>query len=240
MTDAKKASYGAEAPHSLVAKCAQEAMRNAIGSMIVDDLMRKRDIIAAGVLREVNEKAGTCGMECISYVVDDITVPEHIKKELERAVTSQKQRLETVKASEGEREAAINKAEGLKRAAELESEGKKIAEINAAEGAAKAKIIRARADAEAIEVEAGAQAEALNKIGQAARGNSEAVTIRVAEEALKTWTGMLGKGNTIVTSPGTSSIESLLLQALSTYSNARKGVKETLQEKEAEKAPQVP
>jgi regulator of protease activity HflC (stomatin/prohibitin superfamily) len=216
ITDPKAAAYGADSPFSLATIYAQAAMRNAVGELTLDELLNKRESINTKVLEAVNNHTKQYGLECLGYEIKGLKVPPHIEDEMARQVASERKRRETVLTSEGQKTAAINEAEGLKKAAELSSEGQKAAQINAAQG-----------NAEQRRIEAIAEAEALNVVGKALRENPEAASMRVTSEALRTWSGMLGKSNTIVTSAGASPVEALLSQALATYSRSQAELKAT-------------
>lgn len=209
VTNAKEAAYGAESPFSLATIYAQSAMRSAVGSLTLDELLNQREAINKIVIYNVNEKTNVYGLECLGYEIKGFSVPKHIEDEMSRQVTSERKRRETVMDAEGKKAAAIENAEGEKRAAELVSEGKKIAIINEAEAAAKKRII-----------DADSEAQALERIGHAIRKNPEAAAIRLASESLKTWEGMLGKSNTMIVPQNTDPVGALLPQALSAYTRA--------------------
>ena len=148
-------------------------------------------------------------MQCLGYEIKGLKVPSHVEEEMARQVTSERKRRETVLNSQGEREASINRAEGNKTSAQLNSEGDKIAKINEAEGNARKRLIEAQAEAEALQL-----------IGNALRENPEAASVRLASEALKTWSGMVGKSNTMIIPADMSPLEALLPQALAAFSRS--------------------
>ena len=57
-------------------------------------------------------------------------------------------------------------------------------------------------------------------IGNALRENPEAASVRLASEALKTWSGMVGKSNTMIIPADMSPLEALLPQALAAFSRS--------------------
>lgn len=209
ITNPESAAYGAKNPFSLATIYAQAAMRNAVGELTLDELLNQREAINRKVLVGVNKQANDYGLECLGYEIKGLQVPAHIEEEMARQVTSERKRRETVLNSQGEREASINKAEGNKTSAQLNSEGEKIAKINEAEGNAQKRLIEAQAEAEALKL-----------IGIALRENPEAAAVRLASEALKTWSGMVGKSNTMIIPANTSPLEALLPQALAAFTRS--------------------
>jgi regulator of protease activity HflC (stomatin/prohibitin superfamily) len=221
VVDPKAAAYGANSPFTLATIYAQAAMRNAIGELTLDELLNQRERINHKVFEAVNKQTNPYGLECLGYEIKGLQVPQHIEEEMARQVTSERKRRETVLNSQGEREAAINKAEGLKISSQLSSEGQKIAQINEAEGNAQKRLIEARAEAQALEL-----------IGKAIRDNPEGASIRLANEALKAWEGMLGKSNTMVIPANVNPLEVLLPQALAAYTRSTDMLKETFKKDE--------
>lgn len=213
----REAAYGAESPFSLATIYAQSAMRNAVGELTLDELLNKREEINKKVFDAVNKQTNSYGLECLGYEIKDLSVPKHIEEEMARQVTSERKRRETVLNAEGEKSAAINQAEGKKRAAELNSEGEKIAKINEAEANAQKRLIEAKAEAEALEM-----------IGKAIRENPEGAAIRVANESLNTWKGMLGQSNTMIIPQNVDPVSALLPQALAAFTRANQAVKEQI------------
>lgn len=209
ITNSESAAYGAKNPFSLATIYAQAAMRNAVGELTLDELLNQREAINRKVFEAVNKHTKDYGLECLGYEIKGLQVPDHIEEEMARQVTSERKRRETVLNSQGEREASINKAEGNKTSAQLNSEGDKIAKINEAEGNAKKRLIEAQAEAEALKI-----------IGNALRENPEAASVRLASEALKIWSGMLGKSNTMIIPANTNPLEALLPQALAAYTRS--------------------
>ena len=207
--DPKSAAYGAKNPFSLTAIYAQAAMRNAVGELTLDELLNQREIINRKVFDAVNSQTQGYGLQCLGYEIKGLKVPSHVEEEMARQVTSERKRRETVLNSQGEREASINRAEGNKTSAQLNSEGDKIAKINEAEGNARKRLIEAQAEAEALQL-----------IGNALRENPEAASVRLASEALKTWSGMVGKSNTMIIPADMSPLEALLPQALAAFSRS--------------------
>lgn len=97
-----------------VAKFAQTTMRNVIGKHVLDDLLTERDAVAEEIRQIVDEIADKWGVDIQKVELQDIALPEEMKRVMARQAEAERDKRGVIIEAEGEFAAA----EKLKQAAD--------------------------------------------------------------------------------------------------------------------------
>ncbi len=178
VTDPMRASYGSSNYVVAITQLAQTSLRSVIGKLELDKTFEERDIINAQVVAAIDEAALNWGVKVLRYEIKDLTPPKEILLAMQRQITAEREKRALIAASEGRRQEQINIATGEREAFIARSEGEKQAAINNAQG-----------EAAAISAVAEATAGAISRVAAAISepGGSQAVQLRVAEQAVEAY-----------------------------------------------------
>jgi regulator of protease activity HflC (stomatin/prohibitin superfamily) len=204
-----------------VIQLATTTMRNAIGSMELDQCFQNRDNINASILAAMTDATQPWGVQVTRYEIKDITPPTSIKEDMEKQMTAEREKRSVILTAEGVKTAAITKAEGLKRARVLDAEAAKAELVLAAEASKESQILEASGKAEAIRLVADADSSALNVVGAAAITNEgqQAVRLTLAQDAIAAHKAIAAEGSVILTDGKTSdNIGNTVAQAIAVSS----------------------
>ena len=166
VTDAGAATNNVTDYKLAVIQLAMTTMRNAIGSMELDECFQNRDTINAHILTAMTEATQPWGVMVTRYEIRDITPPQSIKEDMEKQMTAEREKRSVILTAEGVKTSAITEAEGLKRARVLDAEAAKAEQVLAAEAEKQKRVLEAQGKAEAIRLVAEAEAAALKVVGQ--------------------------------------------------------------------------
>jgi len=97
---------------------AQTVLRDVIGDVELDELLQKRDEISERIRKIVDEITDAWGVDVTSVKIQDIIIPEDIKRAIARQAEAERERRAVIILSEGE----IKAAENLQKAAKILSE----------------------------------------------------------------------------------------------------------------------
>lgn len=180
-------------------------IRSVIGSMVLDEVLSKRDVINAHLLRVIDDATHPWGVKVLRVEIKDIAPPQDLVDAMARQMKAERDKRAIILESEGYRQAEILQAEGERQAIILEAQARREA---------------AFLDAEARERFAQAEAKATTDISEAIdNGNMQAVNYLVAIK-------YLGAVNNLATSENTK----LMLMPLETAGviGAIAGIKEII------------
>ncbi len=93
---------------------AQTVLRDIIGNVELDELLQKREEIGEKIRKIVDEITDKWGIDVTGVRLQDIVIPEEIKRAIARQAEAERERRAVIIKSEGE----IKAAENLKKAAE--------------------------------------------------------------------------------------------------------------------------
>lgn len=182
---------------------AMTSMRNAIGTMELDECFQNRAAINAEIQKAMLEATQPWGIIVLRFELLEITIPASIKEDMERQMSAERQKRSAILTAEGEKAAAIAKAEGHKASIVLEAEAAKEQQVLAAMASKESQILEAEGKAAAIKLVAVADAEALQTVGDAAAtpNGRVAVNFKLAQNTIDAHKA-IAKQSTIVLTDG--------------------------------------
>ena len=224
VTDAAAATNNVTDYKMAVIQLAMTTMRNAIGSMELDECFQSRDAINATILNAMTEATHPWGVMVTRYEIKDISPPQSIREDMEKQMTAEREKRSVILTAEGVKTAAITEAEGLKAARVLDAEAAKAEQVLAAEADKEAQILQAMGKATAIRLVAEADASALKTIGDIAKTESgeSAVILKLAREAIDAHRAIADE-STVVLSDGKTSdnVVNTVAQAIAVSSSLK-------------------
>ncbi len=224
VTDAAAATNNVTDYKMAVIQLAMTTMRNAIGSMELDECFQSRDAINATILTAMTEATQPWGVMVTRYEIKDISPPQTIREDMEKQMTAEREKRSVILTAEGVKTAAITEAEGLKAARVLDAEAAKAEQVLAAEATKESQILEAMGKAAAIRLVATADANALTTVGDAAKTESgkSAVTFKLAQDAIEAHRAIAAE-STVVLSDGKTSgnIANTVAQAIAVSSSLK-------------------
>jgi len=201
VTDAGAATNNVTNYKLSVIQLAMTSMRNAIGSMELDECFQNRDLINGNILSSMTEATTPWGVQVTRYEIKDITPPQSIKEDMEKQMTAEREKRSVILTAEGVKLSAITRAEGEKRSKVLSAEAEKAQQVLLAEADKEKQILEATGKAEAIRLVAEADAAALNVIGSAAATTEgkQAVQLTLAQQTIEAHRAIAAEGSVILT-----------------------------------------
>ena len=224
VTDAAAATNNISDYKLSVTQLAMTTMRNAIGSMELDECFQNRDAINAKILSSMTEATAPWGVMVTRYEIKDITPPQTIREDMEKQMTAEREKRSVILTAEGVKSAAITEAEGQKRARVLDAEAAKSEQVLAAEASKESQILTAMGKAEAIRLVAEADAGALLVVGNVANteGGQSAVMLTLAQNAIIAHQAIASDSTVVLTDGKTGeNIANTVAQAIAVSSSLK-------------------
>jgi len=207
-----------------VTQLAMTTMRNAIGSMELDECFQNRDMINAQILNAMTEATAPWGVMVTRYEIKDIMPPQTIREDMEKQMTAEREKRSVILTAEGVKTAAITEAEGHKQARVLDAEAAKAEQVLAAEASKESQVLMAVGKAEAIRLVAEADASALEVVGSAANTDQgkAAVTLTLAQDAISAHQAIASESTVVLTDGKTGdNIANTVAQAIAVSSSLK-------------------
>ncbi len=110
VADASKAIINVQDYTYAVAQYAQTALRDVIGQMSLDEVLAEREQIGKQIEAIVEKESISWGIEVTGIKMQDIDMPEDLKRLMSRQASSEREKRATIIKAEGDRMAAENLA----------------------------------------------------------------------------------------------------------------------------------
>ncbi len=108
ITDAGKSVIEVENFYFAVSQLAQTTMRNAVGEVTLDELLKNRDEIAAKIQIIVDKASDPWGILVESVELKDVVLPENLKRTMAKEAEAEREKRAVIIKAEGEVAAAEN------------------------------------------------------------------------------------------------------------------------------------
>jgi regulator of protease activity HflC (stomatin/prohibitin superfamily) len=93
-----------------ISQYAQTSLRDVIGQMTLDQLLTEREEIGKAIEANVEKDTEEWGLEVKGIRIQDIDMPEELKKMMSRQASAEREKRATITKAEGDRDAAMNLA----------------------------------------------------------------------------------------------------------------------------------
>jgi regulator of protease activity HflC (stomatin/prohibitin superfamily) len=93
---------------------AQTSLRDVIGQMTLDQLLVEREQIAHLIQQHVEKDTKGWGVDVTNLRLQDIDMPEELKKMMSRQASAEREKRATITKAEGDKEAALNLSEAAR------------------------------------------------------------------------------------------------------------------------------
>lgn len=93
-----------------ISQYAQTSLRDVIGQMTLDQLLTEREEIGKKIEGNVEKDTAAWGLEVTGIRIQDIDMPEELKKMMSRQASAEREKRATITKAEGDRDAAANLA----------------------------------------------------------------------------------------------------------------------------------
>lgn len=97
-----------------ISQYAQTALRDVIGQMTLDELLAEREAIGKAIEQNVERETKGWGLEVTGIRIQDVDMPEELKKMMSRQASAEREKRATITKAEGDKMAALNLAEAAR------------------------------------------------------------------------------------------------------------------------------
>jgi regulator of protease activity HflC (stomatin/prohibitin superfamily) len=101
-----------------ISQYAQTSLRDVIGQMTLDQLLVEREEIGKAIEKTVEKDTEGWGLEVTGIRLQDVDMPEELKKMMSRQASAEREKRATITKAEGDRDAATNLATAARTMAE--------------------------------------------------------------------------------------------------------------------------
>lgn len=108
--DASKAILGVEDFRYAISQLAQTTMRNAVGSVTLDELLSSRDKISTEICTIIDKATDPWGIKVENVELKDVALPEEMKRVIAKAAEAEREKQAVITKAEGEVQASENLA----------------------------------------------------------------------------------------------------------------------------------
>ena len=112
--DASKALLQVENFRYAVSQLAQTTMRNAVGSVTLDELLSSRDKISTEICKVIDEATDPWGIKVENVELKDVALPEEMKRVIAKAAEAEREKQAVITKAAGEVEASENLAKAAR------------------------------------------------------------------------------------------------------------------------------
>jgi hypothetical protein len=114
VSDSEKAVITIQDFKFAVTQYAQAALRDVVGGLTLDELLSEREQIQLRIKEHVEERVKDWGLSVDSLRLQDIELPEDLKRMMSRQASAEREKRATITKAEGDKLAAANLAEAAK------------------------------------------------------------------------------------------------------------------------------
>jgi len=97
-----------------ISQYAQAALRDVVGGMTFDEILAEREQIGKSIESIVDKESKEWGLQVRGIRIQDIDVPEDLKKMMSRQASAEREKRATITKAEGDKLAAMNLSEAAK------------------------------------------------------------------------------------------------------------------------------
>ena len=97
-----------------IGQYAQAALRDVVGGVTFDELLAERQIISEEIEKIVAKQSANWGLEVSNIKIQDVDVPEDLKKMMSRQASAEREKRATITKAEGDKMAALNLADAAR------------------------------------------------------------------------------------------------------------------------------
>ena len=112
--DASKAILEVENFYFAVSQLAQTTMRNAVGSVSLDELLAEREKLSDTICKIIDQATDPWGIKVENVELKDVTLPEDMKRVIAKVAEAEREKAAVITKAKGEVEASKNLAEAAK------------------------------------------------------------------------------------------------------------------------------
>lgn len=112
--DAGKCIIAVEDYKYAISQLAQTTMRNAVGTVTLDELLSEREKISQEICKIVDEATDAWGIEVENVELKDISLPEEMKRVIAAVAEAEREKQAVITLAEGEVQASENLAKAAK------------------------------------------------------------------------------------------------------------------------------
>ena len=112
--DASKAILAVENFYYAVSQLAQTTMRNAVGTVSLDELLSEREKLSNSICKIIDEATDPWGIKVENVELKDVTLPEDMKRVIAKVAEAEREKMAVITKAKGETEAAKNLAEAAR------------------------------------------------------------------------------------------------------------------------------
>jgi regulator of protease activity HflC (stomatin/prohibitin superfamily) len=106
--DSEKAIIRIQDFRFAIAQYAQAALRDVVGGLTLDELLSERQQVQAKIGENVEERIKEWGLHVDSIRLQDIELPEDLKRVMSRQASAEREKRATITKAEGDKLAAVN------------------------------------------------------------------------------------------------------------------------------------
>src|SRR5574344_2535482 len=112
--DASKSFLAVKDSGYAIGQLAQTTMRNAVGSITLDELLSEREKISSEICKIIDEATDPWGIKVENVELKDISLPEEMKRVIAKVAEAEREKMAVITKAAGEVEASENLANAAK------------------------------------------------------------------------------------------------------------------------------